>query len=345
MEYSLPQNLAPLLLDWYEENRRILPWREDPQPYRVWVSEIMLQQTRVEAVLPYFARFMEALPSISALAAAPEEQLLKLWEGLGYYSRVRNLQKAAKIVMEQHDGQLPSDYDALLKLPGIGEYTAGAIRSIAFGQPEPAVDGNVLRICSRICADERDSTSPAFKKHYREALRPLYPNDRAAEFTQALMELGATVCLPNGAPLCRRCPLQHCCAANLEENQLAFPVKPAKKQRKIENRTVWLIRCGEKILLHKRPSKGLLAGLWEFPNTLNGEELPLPISTENAADCGTAKHIFSHIEWHMNGKNLAISREISTDESYIWVSAQQLREEYAVPSAFAAFTKQLLWTI
>lgn len=342
MDRSALTPIVRPLLDWYQQQRRRLPWREDPQPYAVWISEIMLQQTRVEAVLPYFSRFLAAFPDVKSLAAAPEEQLLKLWEGLGYYSRARNLQKAARILMERYDGQLPADAQALLRLPGIGEYTAGAIASIAFGLPEPAVDGNVLRICARICADEEPIDTPAAKKKYREALHPLYPPEHAGDFTQALMELGACVCLPNGAPLCEKCPVRELCRAFQEGNQLAFPVKAPKKPRKTEERTVWLLGFQGKILLHKRPDKGLLAGLWELPNALAGEKLPLALPPEEGRACGRAVHVFSHLEWHMEGRRLELAEEIPLPEGWRWVSPQELRRDYALPSAFSFFLKQIV---
>ncbi len=337
------ENLKKLpapLLDWYGRERRILPWREEPTPYRVWLSEIMLQQTRVEAALPYFHRFLEALPTVEALAAAPEEQLLKLWEGLGYYSRVRNLQKAAKQVMEQYGGQLPADYEQLRSLPGIGDYTAGAIASIAFGLPEAAVDGNVLRICSRICGDERDMTSQKIKKEYRERLLPLYEGVVAGDLTQALMELGATVCLPNGAPLCEACPARDFCAAYEEGEALKYPFKAPKKPRKIQERKVYILRCGERILLHRRPEKGLLAGLWELPNCLKEESCGLPFDLEGAVAVGRGKHVFSHIEWHMEGYELEVEAA-PLPEGYIWATAAELGEVYALPSAFSAFRDRL----
>lgn len=339
MDRSRLDQLPAPLLDWYESQRRILPWREEPTPYRVWISEIMLQQTRVEAVLPYYERFLAALPSVQTLAQAKEELLLKLWEGLGYYSRVRNLQKAARLMVEQHGAAVPGSYEELLALPGIGEYTAGAICSIAFALPEPAVDGNVLRICSRICGDSSNMASAAVKKQYREALRPLYQGVKAGDLTQALMELGATVCLPNGAPLCHCCPAAPFCLAHQLGQELDYPVKAPKKPRKVEQRSVWLLRKGEEVLLHRRPDKGLLAGLWELPNTLEGEALPFPV--ENPKDCGKAKHIFSHIEWHMQGKTAEISREIPLPEDWRWVPLSDLRESIALPSAFSAFAEKL----
>ena len=254
------------LLKWYDNNRRILPWREDPAPYRVWVSEIMLQQTRVEAVKPYFQRFMETLPDIAALAQAPEEVLLKLWEGLGYYNRVRNLQKAAIQIMEDYGGVMPDSYEELLKLKGIGSYTAGAVSSIAYGKPNPAVDGNVLRVIARVRKDERCISEDKVKKAVEKDLWEVIPTDRPGDFNQAMMEIGACVCIPNGAPHCEECPLQQICLANADGTQLQYPNKAKAKERTVEEKTILIIRDAELAALHKRPAKGLLAGMYEFPS-------------------------------------------------------------------------------
>ena len=226
--------IAPALLDWFHRCRRVLPFREDPTPYHVWVSEIMLQQTRVAAALPYYQRFIQQLPDIPALAACPEEKLHKLWEGLGYYSRVRNLHRAAQLVCQQYGGQLPADYDALLALPGIGEYTAGAIASIGFGLAVPAVDGNVLRVFARLYNDPRPVTSPAVKREITARVQAHQPADAPGDYNQALMELGALVCLPGGAPLCGSCPLAGLCRANAAHTAAALPCKVPAKARRVQ---------------------------------------------------------------------------------------------------------------
>ena len=246
------QSMGSLLLSWYDRCRRILPWREDPQPYHVWLSEIMLQQTRVEAVKEYYSRFLRELPTIGDLAAAPEDKLLKLWEGLGYYNRVRNLQKAAQACVEQYDGQLPGDFEKLKKLPGVGEYTAGAIGSIAFGLPVTAVDGNVFRVMTRLTADSSDVTSPETKKRITASVQDLQPEDRPGDFNQAMMDLGAIVCLPNGVPKCESCPLGALCESRRLGNMTEFPVKPPKKPRKKEDKTVLILFSENKTALHKR---------------------------------------------------------------------------------------------
>lgn len=334
-------SLAILLLDWYRGNARVLPWRENSDPYRVWVSEIMLQQTRVAAVLGYYARFMDALPTLAALAAVPEDELLKLWQGLGYYSRARNLKKAAQQIMEQHDGHFPREYESLKKLAGIGEYTAAAIASIAFSQPRAAVDGNLLRIVARLCADYREVTSPAMKKAVTQDLNEIIPKHAAGDFNQAMMDLGATVCLPNGAPLCHLCPLTDSCLAYARGETTALPVRAAKKARRIEARDVFFIFHADKVALRRRPDTGLLAKLWEFPNELAQEKAPsVPFALANSAApqlAGTARHIFTHIEWHLCGFVL-FAREEALPSGYIWASRQELEERYALPSAFSGLT-------
>ena len=249
---ELYKETVPYLLQWYDYNRRILPWRENPKPYYVWISEIMLQQTRVEAVKSYFERFIHALPTIEDLANADEETLLKLWEGLGYYNRVRNMQKTAQILVKEYGGSLPGDYEVLQKLPGIGSYTAGAISSIAFGLAEPAVDGNVLRVMKRISGSFDDITKMSVKRGLEIEIRAILPKERAGDYNQALMELGAMICIPNGKPLCEQCPVMHLCRAFQEETQNQIPVKPPKKERRVEPRAVLLLQYKNQYILHKR---------------------------------------------------------------------------------------------
>ena len=336
-----PAIVAPLLA-WYDEGHRDLPWRAVPTPYRVWVSEIMLQQTRVEAVRSYFDRWMQALPDIPALAAADEAVYMKLWEGLGYYSRVRNLHRAAVEVCEQYGGELPADYARLLALPGVGEYTAGAIASIAFGLPVPAVDGNVLRVAARLDNDLTPITVAGYKKQTRARFAALMPADRPGDLNQALMELGATVCLPNGAPRCADCPLQHLCLGCHHGNAAMLPVRAAKKARRVENRTVLLARCGPLVGIRRRPAKGLLAGLWELPalaGHLSPEETRAALAAQGwqvqkLLSLRPAKHIFTHVEWHMNGYYIELA---APPDGLTFVSPAALRADYALPSAFRAF--------
>ncbi len=359
--------VAPLL-DWYAENARRLPWREDPKPYYVWVSEIMLQQTRVEAVKGYFARFIEELPDIAALAEAEEERLLKLWEGLGYYSRVRSLKAAACVVMEKYGGRLPRRKEELLCLPGIGAYTAGAIASIAYGQVAAAVDGNVLRVMARLLGDASDVGKESVRRDLARRLEDVMPKEFPGAFNQALMELGATVCLPNGKPLCAQCPVRDLCVACREGTWENLPVKAKKKPRRIEEHTVLLVETGDGFLVRKRPARGLLAGMWEYPAVCGkkGEEEVRKLfglkddAAGTVLPLGEAKHVFSHIEWHMQGYYVRM-RELSPSfakicfenaEFYdiivdgfpagcIPVGWERLRADYSIPSAFEAYRKAM----
>ena len=343
---ELLEEIPGRLLKWYDSCRRVLPWREDPTPYRVWVSEIMLQQTRVEAVKPYYERFLSQLPTVTKLAEAPEEQLLKLWEGLGYYNRVRNLQKGAQQVVKEYGGEIPASFEKLRTLPGIGEYTAGAIASIAFGIPVPAVDGNVLRVFSRLLAREDDILDPKVKKRMGQEISTLIPRDRAGDFNQSLMELGATVCLPNGTPKCEECPLREICRAHLLGTEADLPKKAAKKARKREERTLFLLTCGGKIALCKRPEKGLLAGMWELPGITG--KLGEKEAAEQVQSWGlqaikleklpAAKHIFTHVEWHMTGWAGEVREEAS---GFRWADGEELAEKITLPSAFRAYFPEM----
>lgn len=341
------QAVASLIIDWYKNAKRILPWRKDPSPYHVWLSETMLQQTRIEAVIPYYERFLAALPTIESLAQVDDEKLMKLWEGLGYYSRVRNLKKAAQTVVAGYDGELPQTAQELRKLPGIGEYTAGAIASIAFGQPEPAVDGNVLRVIMRLTACKEDITQPKVKKEVTQLLRSIYPSGKAAsDLTQGIMELGEVICIPNGEPKCAACPLNAVCRAHRNNETALYPVKSAKKARKIQELTVFMLFCDGKLALHRREDKGLLAGMWEFPNTeghLTREEAEKFLEQKGLSPvccepCGKAKHIFTHIEWHMTGYQAQCRTQSSAFE---WKTADEIPESCALPSAFR-FYRSLL---
>ena len=345
------ENISPALLNWFYANHRILPFRSDPTPYHVWLSEIMLQQTRVSAALPYYERFLAALPDIPALAACEEEKLHKLWEGLGYYSRVRNLQKAAKIVCEQYGGELPADYDALRALPGIGDYTAGAIASISFGLPVPAVDGNVLRVFSRLYNDDGLITDPKVKRAFTARVMEHQPPAAPGDYNQALMELGALVCVPNGAPLCEQCPLAHLCQARAAGTALSLPRKAAPKARRIEPVTLAVVRSPAGVLLQQRPEKGLLAGLWQpvlwenetcTPDEARARLAALGVTcTPDAAKAlRPAKHIFSHIEWQMQGYLFAADTQ-PAPAGCVWASPEQLAAKYTLPGAFKAYKKLL----
>lgn len=346
-DFSHLSRISSPLLDWYSQTARVLPWRSDPTPYHVWLSEIMLQQTRVEAVKGYYHRFLEVLPTIEALAFADEELLLKLWEGLGYYNRVRNLQNAAQVVVAAYGGDLPADYEALLKLPGIGRYTAGAISSIAFGLPCPAVDGNVLRVIARVTASEENTSKEPVKRSFESALAAAMPPQQASAFNQALMELGATVCLPNGAPRCESCPLAQLCKAHQLGNELVFPLKDEKRPRCIQQRTVFVLLSQNRVAVQKRPQKGLLRGLWEFPST-KGQLDPdaaicylktIGITAHSLTPLAEAKHIFTHLEWHMTG--FAVACVPAETCLLTWVSLRELRETYSLPGALKVYTAAL----
>lgn len=342
--------LSPIvspLVSWYESGHRTLPWRDDPTPYHVWISEIMLQQTRIEAVIPYYLRFLSALPTIEALADADDELLLKLWEGLGYYSRVRNLKKAAITVVKEYGGVLPKTAKELRRLSGIGDYTAGAIASIAYGEPSPAVDGNVLRVVARITADTRNVLSPETKRDVTAALQKIYPYGKdAASLTQGLMELGERVCIPNGTPACHACPLADFCEARKKGLTDKIPLREKNKARKTEEKTVFLLHCSatDRYAIRKRENEGLLASLWELPNA------PLRLSESDALDTALslglspravtplpdARHLFTHIEWRLSGFSVECEKEC---EDFFWVTAKELSETYAIASAFRAYRR------
>lgn len=334
----LPDKIIP----WYKENARDLPWRKNREPYSVWLSEIMLQQTRVEAVKGYYRRFLKELPTIKTLAEVDEEKLLKLWEGLGYYNRARNLQKAAKKIMEENNGRFPSEYNEIIELPGIGEYTAGAIASTCFDEPVAAVDGNVLRVVSRITADYDDITKTATKRKIKLALETVYPKKNCGEFTQGLMELGAMICLPSGVPKCEICPMKEGCISNAKGIQQELPIKTKKKDRRVEERTVFVLISGDQVAVDKRPDNGLLAGLWEFPNVAGKLSLEEAVKTAEDWHCQPVqiekklerKHIFTHVEWHMTCYYLRCSNRPG---QFTWVSHLAVSEKVALPTAFKQF--------
>ena len=337
--------LPAVLLPWYAGSKRDLPWRADSDPYHIWVSEIMLQQTRVEAVKGYYARFLQALPTIADLAGVDDGLLHKLWEGLGYYSRVRNLKKAAGCIMEHHNGVFPREYAQVLALPGIGEYTAGAICSIAFGQPTPAVDGNVLRVVSRLTNDRTPIDSSLCKKAAQKALAEIYPTE-AGEFTQALMELGATVCGPNRKPDCLNCPCSSFCLAFRGGTAEQLPIKSPKRTRRVEERTVFILSCDGRYALEKRPEKGLLAGLWQFPNVSGKLELnevlsgleKMGLRPKELLRQVERKHIFTHIEWDMRGIYIEVSE---THNQFTWLTPEEINARAALPTAFRQFWKEI----
>ena len=342
------KEMSKPLVEWYRNQKRDLPWREDINAYKVWVSEIMLQQTRVEAVKPYYARFLNAFPTIRDLAEAEEDLLLKMWEGLGYYNRVRNMQKAAQQVMVDYHGEFPSTYEEIRSLTGIGNYTAGAISSFAFGIPKPAVDGNVLRVISRLTASYEDIMKASVRERVEEELEELIPADGASDFNQGLIELGAIVCMPNGAPKCSECPLAHLCKAHERGIELELPVKRKAKERRIEKKTVFIFQDGDHVAIKKRPAKGLLAGLYELPNVeghLTEDEAiqyskQIGLSPLRIHKLEEGKHIFSHVEWQMIGYRIRVDElEKSCTEKMLFIHPEEIQEEYPIPAAFETYVR------
>lgn len=340
--------IAEPVVGWFRQNKRDLPWRKDQDPYHVWVSEIMLQQTRVEAVKPYYERFLKELPRVKDLAEAKEDTLLKLWEGLGYYNRVRNMQKAAQQIMVDFHGEFPNTYEEILSLKGIGNYTAGAISAFAFGLPKPAVDGNVLRVVSRITGSREDIMKQSVRKAIERALEQVIPEDAASDFGQGLIELGAIVCVPNGEPKCAECPAAFACVARKQGLTAEIPVKKKAKARRIEKRTVFIFKDGEKLAIRKRPGKGLLAGLYEFPNeegkltqkevTAYSKEIGLmPVRVKKLE---SAKHIFSHVEWHMTGYEVIVDElEKTNKKEFLFIHPEEIGQRYPLPSAFETYIR------
>lgn len=343
---NIDPRLPELLEPWYKENKRDLPWRKDRDPYHIWISEIMLQQTRVEAVKGYYTRFISELPQITDLANCPDDTLNKLWEGLGYYSRAKNLKRAAKQIVTQYNGAFPSDHSTLLSLPGIGEYTAGAIASIAFSQPKAAVDGNVMRVISRILNDNTPIDSLSFRKEVRVALEHIYPED-AGSFTQALMELGATICGPNKEPACQLCPCKAICTGYLSGNAKNLPTKSPKKEKRSENITLWILECDGKYAISQRDSVGLLANLWQFPNEsglLSPEEAIKYLSDKGIHVSDILMqldkvHVFTHIRWNMRGYYLKVRK---MNEAYRWMTKEEIDASIPLPTAFRQFWIEVL---
>lgn len=355
MKFNYRQ-IVPFILHWYDYNRRILPWRENPSPYNVWISEIMLQQTRVESVKVYFERFIKEVPDVETLSQLEDEKLMKLWEGLGYYRRARNLKKAAVIIVNDYNGKLPADYHELMKLPGIGRYTAGAISSIAFQIPTPAVDGNVLRVMKRLEGSFDDITKSKVIGTLESNLSKIIPSDRPGDFNQGIMELGAMICIPNGSPLCEQCPLMHLCIAFKKDLQMEIPVKKKKKARKIIEKTILLIEVNGRYGIRQRKKERLLHNLWELPSLegkvpiLTVEEKLLEMGFHNVSieNIGESKHVFSHLEWHMIGYHVRLLRDDFLKEAslynivgedILWATKEEIDKVYTLPTAFKAYRK------
>lgn len=353
----LKEAVVPLV-EWFRKNKRELPWRKHMNAYRVWISEIMLQQTRVEAVKPYYERFLQELPDVQSLAEVSEEKLLKLWEGLGYYNRARNLQRAAQQIMVDFKGEFPTTFEEIRSLSGIGSYTAGAISSFVYHLPKPAVDGNVLRVVTRLLADDSDITKASTKTKMEQLVEEIIPKECPGDFNQSLIELGAIICTPGGVPKCEQCPISELCLAHQEGRELAFPLKKKKKERRVEKRTVLLIRDNEKMMIRKRPDKGLLAGLYEFPNIeghLKQKEVieyakTLGVSPVKVKKLESGKHVFSHVEWHMIGYEvvadeielLKVDKENADNRGkseILFARHGEVKERYPMPSAFEIYQK------
>lgn len=371
MDYHFEQINQPLLA-WYQENKRNLPWRDEPSPYHVWVSEIMLQQTRVEAVKTYYYRFMNALPDIKSLANAKEDQLLKLWEGLGYYNRVRNMKKAAIMVEEEYGGRLPDSYEELQKLPGIGRYTAGAIASIAYARPVASVDGNLLRVAMRLAACDKDIARDSVKKEVEKVLTNAMDQEHPGEWNQALMDLGATICIPKGKPHCEICPLKRNCLAREKGLEEKFPVKNTRIKKTSKEYSVIVFRWRDRYAIEQRPEQGLLSSLWQFP-MIEGKITPGQLDQileyygldYEMVLLGEAKHVFSHIVWKMNGFLVEISPENELPDALktfafplsfiqnssagekvdftrlLWKTREEIEEKYSIPSAFSFYRNQV----
>jgi len=343
----LSKENANQIVQWYQANKRKMPWRDVNNPYYTWISEIMLQQTRIEAVMDYYQRFIIELPTLKDLAEVSDDRLLKLWEGLGYYSRAKNLKKSAVMVMENYNGQLPNDFDLLKKLPGIGDYTAGAIASIAYNLKAPAVDGNVLRVLTRFNENPIDIRDNKVKEIFANEIKPIIPNE-AGDFTQGIMELGETVCLPNTMPLCEKCPLKKDCKSYAHQTQMQFPVISPKPDKKIEEKTVLIVKCGEEFCITKRPLDVLLGGLYEFltldgykkQNEINDCLSQIGFQVKSIKKIEKATHIFTHIKWEMHGYLVEVENKIENNQ-YIFASNDDLVANYAIPSAYAKYKKYI----
>lgn len=343
VKYDLGAFVKPLC-SWYEKNKRSMPWREQKGAYEVWISEIMLQQTRIEAVKGYYDRFLKRLPAVKDLAEIPQEELMKLWEGLGYYNRARNLQKAAQKVQDEYDGVLPADYEKLKSLPGIGNYTAGAIASIAYKIPAPAVDGNVMRVTMRLLGCRDDIMKSSVRRDMEQSLMAVMPKDKPGVFNEAWMELGEVVCIPGGTPLCDKCPLRFGCKACEQGTWMEIPVKPLKKQRKIEKKTVLLLRLGSRTAIRQRENKGLLAGMWELPS-LEGHKQKKTIEKMFGVPVEKREshiHVFSHVEWHMTAYEVKLDEKEEAERMFpgiCFAEPEEITRQYALPVAFHSFLK------
>ena len=335
------------ILNWYYQNKRDLSWRKVNDPFYVWISEIMLQQTRIEAVIDYYERFLKEIPTVEVLANIEEEKLLKLWEGLGYYNRARNLKKSAQIIMKDYQGNFPNTYEELLTLPGIGEYTASAISSICFQEKKAVIDGNVLRIFTRFYNDNSNISQNSTKQKVKQELEKILPKE-AGDFNEALMEIGETICIPNGMPLCDICPLKNNCLAKKNQNYFDFPVKSEKKKKKELYYTVFIYRYQDQIAIRKRKEKTILNNLWEFPNEEEKFKIQdvkhylqeQKISYRKIQKWIDSSHTFTHQVWHMTSYLIDLDDKLECSE-YIFEKVDVIKEKYAIPSVFQPFLMKL----
>ncbi|HSR03749.1 MAG TPA: A/G-specific adenine glycosylase [Proteiniclasticum sp.] len=339
-------DFAGKILSWYHKNRRTMPWREDPVPYHIWLSEIMLQQTRVDTAMPYFHRFIEKYPDIQALAQSDEEELLKYWEGLGYYNRVRNLRITAISLVENHEGKLPKTYQELLKLKGIGEYTAGAIASEAFGEKVSAVDGNVFRVMARLLGVREDIKEKVVMDLLKDTVKNVLPEEETGNFNQGLIEVGALICIPNGSPKCGLCPVKDYCMAYEKELQDEIPRKKKPKEKKVEERTVLLLEYNGRYAIRRRPEGKLLGGLYEFPHeegfyekneveALLKEMNLQPVSIGSLKD---KKFLFTHIEWRLKAYHIKVEKP---NEELLFETRESIKEKYTLATAFRDYLERL----
>ena len=341
----MPDRIADLLLAWYDQHARTLPWRGIHDPYRTWVSETMLQQTRVETVMGYYARFLERFPTVADLAAAPEDDVLKMWEGLGYYSRARNLHKGAKQVMAEFGGKIPADVEQLRKISGIGPYTAGAIASIAFDQPVPAVDGNVIRVVSRLRGIRENVGIPSVRRALEGEAASLVPQLRPGDFNQALMDLGSAICTP-GTPSCEKCPLRDECDAYAAGDAEDLPVLPRKNPPKVIDYAVCLIFSGDRVLMRQR-TEAMLKGLWVFPmaeGKLTLRQVPAAVkkltklAAKDVQSAGEAKHVFTHQIWQMQLYTMTVPEDAQAPNGYQFIPVGEMHT-LAIPTAVKAAVK------
>ena len=335
------------IVKWYQENKRDLPWRKGKNPYHIWISEIMLQQTRIEAVIGYYYRFLEKIPDIKTLATIEEKSLLKLWEGLGYYNRARNLKIAANQIENEYQGKFPTTYVEIIKLKGIGEYTASAISSICYNEPQVTIDGNVLRVFTRFYNDQRNIDEPRTKKSIREYLQKIIPEE-SGDFNQGLMEIGETICIPNGIPKCNICPLKKDCLANHYNTYQDLPIRKKKIVKKQEDYTVLIFQNQDEVAIYQRTKESLLNNLWGFPQIeglFSMEEIKDYLIKQNIKyqyiQQGIQNtHIFTHKKWNMISYKIRLTTNYSLKQ-YKWKKISEIKEEFAIPTAYKPFLEFL----